>query len=338
MTAHATTMKLDQPLVLAPLAIDKPRWGSRRFLDSRGFPVPEEAPESLGELWLASDLPGQSTPIIGGRFDGLSLAELMVEAGPEITGQELDPSFPLLVKILAVEGAMSIQVHPDDECARRSGLADRGKYEAWWILEAEAGAMIQHGFKAGCRRRDLDRALSGDGAALLPLLHEHEARRGELLEVPPGTIHGLKGPLLVFEVQDRCNLTFRLYDHGRSTELHHEQAAEVSWQLKSARQSASDFSCSELLVDEGAPFTLESVRLAPGTAWIAGLLDDRPELSVVLEGAVTVRLGEELVELGPGATLLWPARLPAGRLDSSGGALLARITTGSTLTQGFDDC
>lgn len=132
--------------------------------------------------------------------------------------------FPLLVKLLDVRETLSVQVHPDDATARAAGHA-HGKHEGWVVLRADPGAKVAYGFNREMSREELrERATSGAIEADLAWL---PVKAGDVVDVPPGTVHAIGGGVLFYEVQQPCDLTWRLYDWGRGRELHLEQALGV---------------------------------------------------------------------------------------------------------------
>ncbi|MSQ02346.1 MAG: hypothetical protein EXR71_10735 [Myxococcales bacterium] len=134
--------------------------------------------------------------------------------------------FPLLVKLLDTQQILSVQVHPGDVQARERVGAPHGKAEAWVVLEATPGARIAYGLARPLSERQLrERAESGEIEADLAWLYP---QAGDVIEVPPGTIHAIGPGLLLYEVQQPIDLTWRLYDWGRGRELHLDHACAVA--------------------------------------------------------------------------------------------------------------
>jgi mannose-6-phosphate isomerase len=132
---------------------------------------------------------------------------------------------PLLIKFIFTSEKLSVQVHPDDEYARAHHQS-RGKTEMWHILAAEPGAKIAAGFRQPISRERLREAsVSGE---IEQLLAWHDARPGDTFYIPAGTVHAIGAGLALCEIQQRSDITYRLYDYGRPRELHLERAVEVS--------------------------------------------------------------------------------------------------------------
>ena len=219
--------------------------------------------------------------------------------------------FPLLIKLLDVRERLSVQVHPDDAAAIRLVGAPHGKHEGWVVLRAEPGAKVAYGLHRDMTREELrERALSGaieEDLAWLPVA------AGDVIDVPPGTIHAIGGGVLFYEVQQPCDLTWRLYDWGRGRTLHLENALDVAIRrpVASQAQIRSIGPGQEVLLDS-PHFHVERLALPQRRACPAW------EAFTVIAGAMTV--GDQRVPLG--ATVL----LPPGEwsLEGEGTVLAAR--------------
>ena len=134
--------------------------------------------------------------------------------------------YPLLVKIIQANDTLSIQVHPDDEDAvRLEGSGNRGKTECWYVLDAAPGAKLVYGLKDGASREQLADAIQNN--ALDPYLNFVEVKKGDFIYIPAGTVHAIGGGLRLLEVQQSCDLTYRLYDWGRGREVHIQKGLDV---------------------------------------------------------------------------------------------------------------
>ena len=132
--------------------------------------------------------------------------------------------FPLLIKLLDAQQDLSIQVHPDDEYAQCNGLMESGKMEAWYVLQSDSGR-VACGLVEGVGRAEFVAAHAADRVA--EVVRFYPVARGDVLFLPPGTVHALCQGVVLYEVQQTSDLTFRIYDYGRPRELHWEQALEV---------------------------------------------------------------------------------------------------------------
>jgi mannose-6-phosphate isomerase len=187
-------------------------WGTRDLAPIYTSP-PGKQP--IGEVWLTGD----ECRVSNGPLAGRTLGELCREFGRELVGAAARPAdrFPLLIKFLFPEEKLSVQVHPDDEAARRAGLPC-GKSECWYVLAAKPGATIGLGLKPGITRASFEQAIR-DGRTD-ELLHWVEVHRGEMIYSPAGTVHAIGPGVVLVETQQNSDTTYRLYDYGRGRELH----------------------------------------------------------------------------------------------------------------------
>lgn len=222
------------PLIFEP-CLRPVVWGGRRLGEMLGKPLPTR--EAYGESWEISPHAKHDSRVAEGPFAGLTLNKLCRAQPREIFGpQAVSPAqFPLLIKLLDCHSLLSIQVHPDDERARTLAGEEFGKTEAWIVLHADPDARIYAGFRPGVRREDVEQHLAA--GTLKQLLHELIPRPGDCLLLPAGTVHAVGGGVLMAEVQQASDATFRLFDYnrvgpdGQPRELHIEQAlAVIDWQ------------------------------------------------------------------------------------------------------------
>lgn len=134
--------------------------------------------------------------------------------------------YPLLVKVIQANDTLSIQVHPDDDWAvKLEGEGNRGKTECWYVLDAEPGAKVVYGIKEGFSNDVLAKAITENN--LEDYLDMYEVKRGDFIFIPAGTVHAIGAGLRLMEVQQSCDLTYRLYDWGRGREVHIEKGLAV---------------------------------------------------------------------------------------------------------------
>lgn len=225
--------------------------------------------------------------------DNLVLPPDGPEGAPRRLGEVVD--LPLLIKLLDTEEVLSVQVHPDDAAARRLEGAPNGKAEGWVILAAAPGARIAYGLTRALSADELRaRAMSGEIAEDLAWI---EVVPGDVIDVPPGTIHAIGGGILLYEIQQPADLTYRLYDHGRGRELHLDKAVAVA--RREVRRPVSTPRTlgpghTELL--RNGVFVVERIEVPAATRWIG----ERPAAFTVVEGEIrigveTVRRGESVV-------------------------------------------
>lgn len=201
------------PLRFTPM-LQPALWGGRRLRDL--FDVPT-APDPAGEAWLLSDCPGRPSVVADGPLAGATLRDLMARAPARLLGRAPAPHgrFPLLFKFLHARAPLSVQVHPTDDRARAfEGPTAVGKTEAWVVLEADPGARVYAGLAPGTTPAAFRRAVA-DGTVEAHLA-VHAPDPGDCFFLPAGTVHAIGGGVVLFEVQQTSDLTYRLYDWGRT--------------------------------------------------------------------------------------------------------------------------
>jgi len=215
-----------EPTLLEP--VFTPRiWGARSLAPL--FPHQSNLSEPIGEAWLT----GHGCPVATGPFAGKSLGAAWREMPAEWRGTRLaqEPEFPLLVKFLFPNDKLSIQVHPDDAYAAAHDPGGRGKTEMWYAMAAKEGAELLLGLKPGTNPEALRAAIAG--GTLEELLERWGVHPGEAFFVPARAPHGIGPGMTLCEIQQYCDVTYRLYDYGRvdasgkPRELHVEKALAV---------------------------------------------------------------------------------------------------------------
>ena len=188
---------LPHPVRVRARHVPKP-WGGRRMATVLGRELPGSGP--IGESWLVHDREGTSSVVVDGPLAGTPVHELRGE-----------DRFPLLVKILDASQPLSVQVHPGTEAAARLGA--EAKTEAWFVLHAEPDARVYRGLKDGATEADV-RSAAADGS-FADLLHAIPVGAGDTVYVPAGSVHTIGEGVLLFEVQQNSDTTYRLHDWGR---------------------------------------------------------------------------------------------------------------------------
>jgi mannose-6-phosphate isomerase len=219
-------------------------WGGTQLCGALGLELPFDGP--LGETWELSDYPGEETIVRGGSMDGVSLRALMADFGPQILGlskPSADGRFPLLVKMIDAGDDLSVQIHPADGPQSPTGV---GKTEAWYILDHAPGAVVICGLKDGTSKQ-IFAAEAGD-QRVCDHLAELEVQRGDCIFVPAGQTHAIRRGVVLCEVQQTSDVTYRMYDwdrlglDGQSRETHLLQALEVvDYTLGAAKPTRASF-------------------------------------------------------------------------------------------------
>jgi len=215
-----------RPFLLKPAAKDY-IWGGNRINEVFGKNI---AMEPLAETWECSIHPDGLSTVATGCFAGKTLAEVL-KAHPELLGKENGGEFPVLIKFIDAKNKLSVQVHPDDAYAHKYENGQNGKTECWIVIDAEPGATLVFGLKNEMSRDEII-SCAADGS-IESKLNNIPVVAGDVIPVPAGTVHAIGSGILLAEVQQNSNLTYRLYDWGRMgkdgkpRELHLEKSADV---------------------------------------------------------------------------------------------------------------
>ncbi len=205
-------------------------WGGHKLQTVLGKEIPFE---HTGESWeIACHDNGQSV-VKSGRFAGMTLKELLLKEGEGITGKTFSEGdkFPLLIKFIDTKDWSSVQVHPGDDYAFANENGELGKSEAWYILQANEGSKLVAGLKDGVTKELFKEKLLAN--ELEAVLNELEVKQGDVIDIPAGCIHAIGGGILLAEIQQNSDTTYRVYDWGRvgldgkPRELHVKKALDV---------------------------------------------------------------------------------------------------------------
>jgi len=231
------------PFKFIPVASKRP-WGGHDLMkklgkefvecDEEGNEVAIPADELVGESWEIADMGVEDSVVKEGWLAGNTLSELMETYLEKVVGEDVynyyGRQFPLLVKFLDIHGKLSVQVHPDDEIAAER-YDSLGKAEIWYIMDAEPGAKVYMGFNREVSAQEFyDRCHKGTVEEILNVIYP---KKGDAIYVAPGTVHAAEGGLLIAEIQESSDLTFRLYDWGRefdpatARQMHLEEAIDL---------------------------------------------------------------------------------------------------------------
>jgi mannose-6-phosphate isomerase len=208
-------------------------WGGEKLNDVLGKPIPQDKP--IGEAWVVSDHPSAVSKVSAGPRAGQTLHDLIDEDSGSLLGSQaaltVHGRFPLLLKILDANDVLSVQVHPDDETAERLGEPDVGKTEMWHVLQAEPGSELICGLKPEVEPEAFRKAV--DEERLEECMVSFPVEPGASVFVAAGSVHAIGAGIVLAEIQQNSDLTYRLYDWGRvqddgsRRELHIDKGLEA---------------------------------------------------------------------------------------------------------------
>ena len=289
-------------------------WGGERLASILGKNTGQN---SAAESWEVVDHGTDQSVVINGPWAGQTLGALVRDHAAELLGTEhaAAEQFPLLMKFLDCNKDLSVQVHPNDAQAARLDPPDLGKTEAWVVMAAEPGAKVYAGLKRGFDRAAFERELNRGTCELC--LHSFEPRAGDCIFIPAGTIHALGAGLLVAEIQQASDTTYRLFDwnrigaDGQPRELHIAAGLDVidfdRGPVSRQAPQVTDQPHIERLVDCDK-FVLDRWNVAEGQS-VGG--EGRCRLVAVVEG--DVNFGDE--HMHKGTTALLPAAADIARIS-----------------------
>ncbi len=219
------------PLKFKPIL--KPRiWGGQKLNTVLGKNL--EGASIIGESWELSGVNGDVSVVSNGFLKGNTLNELLEVYMADLVGdkvfEKFGDEFPLLIKFIDANDVLSIQVHPDDDLARERHQSF-GKTEMWYVMQADPGARLISGFKQDTSKEAYVKALENN--TLEELLASHDVQKGDVFFIPAGRVHAIGAGILLAEIQQTSDVTYRLYDfdrrdaEGNTRELHTQQALDA---------------------------------------------------------------------------------------------------------------
>ncbi len=216
-----------EPMLLKPIGKDY-LWGGTRLKEEYNKDI-DMTP--LAETWECSTHPDGQSIVASGEFKGKTLAEV-IKAHPEYLGTKYKDKgeLPIIVKLIDAKEKLSVQVHPDDKYALEHEN-QKGKTEMWYVLDAEPGAQLIYGFAHPVNKKILQKAVETN--TLSKHLNKVNVNKGDVFFIPPGTVHAIGKGIIIAEIQQSSNVTYRVYDYnrkdknGNKRELHFDKAMDV---------------------------------------------------------------------------------------------------------------
>ena len=318
------------PLTFTPVFKDY-IWGGRN-LERLGRALPEGI---IAESWEIAGHNDGTSLVDNGYWTGKKLTEVHTELGLDLIGHnnawaQERGKFPLLIKILDANRPLSVQVHPDDDYALANEGNELGKTEMWVVLQAKPGAELILGVKAGTTPQNFRAGI--ESGALEPYLHSLPVKVGDHVCVPAGTLHAIMDGLLIAEIQQNSNTTYRVYDwnclgaDGQARPLHVDKALDVI----NFEQVEPGICPPELIAEEhgirrlelcrNRYFVAERVEMDQGATYQGSCSGDTLEIWGVLEGRAEINA----VQLGGVRFVLLPAALGAFTFQAVSQATLLR--------------
>lgn len=313
------------PFKLSPAFKDY-LWGGTRLRDEFGKNC---GFDKVAESWeLSCHKDGPST-VADGPYAGLTLAEYIQEAGPGVLGTRCEKfkDFPILIKLIDAKDNLSVQVHPDDSYALRVE-GEYGKTEMWYVVDCDPGASLIYGFKKEISREEFRRRIEEN--TLLEVVNRVPVHKGDTFFIQSGTLHAIGGGILIAEIQQNSNTTYRVYDYGRvgadgkPRQLHVEKAKEVTQlcppkaaygQVQAVNGKARLASCKYFTVDK-LDVDGETCLAVDGESFLSLLC---------LEGELTLEAAGQTLEMRPSDSFFLPAGMGEVRIKGKGTVIASRV-------------
>ena len=288
--------------------------------------------DKLAETWELTVRPEADNRVLNGAFAGETLGALVARDPAMVSVAGVGEFFPLLIKLIDACDRLSVQVHPDDDYARRVE-GDQGKTEMWYIVDATEGAEIIYGLAEGADRDDFRRAFAEGRVS--EAVHRVKVRTGETYFIPSGLLHAIGDGCLIGEIQQNSDLTYRVYDYdrrgadGQLRELHVEKAMDVIRPFSEAEVDAIRFSRAPQYGEgeclAACPY-FEVHRLTlDGTPTMLEVCADSFRHLLCVGGAGVIRFGGETYPITRGDSYFLPAGLGTCMLEGDATLLVSSL-------------
>jgi mannose-6-phosphate isomerase len=287
----------------------------------------------LAETWECSVHPDGPSTVVNGTYAGRTL-DYVLENHPEFLGTRVDVNggLPILVKLIDAEKDLSVQVHPDDEYAREHEQQN-GKTEMWYVLDAKPGATLVHGFAHSVTKEQLQEAVQTGN--LSKHLQKVPVHKNDLFYIPAGTVHAIGAGILLVEIQESSNVTYRVYDYdrvdknGKKRELHFDKAVQVMNMKPGAavRQQPRMIhyypGCSREMLCRCKYFEVERIQVSKGFSFTVMDTSFQVILCLEGEGGLESNINNKPIRFTKGNCFFLPAGI--GRCHVLGDTTLLKI-------------
>lgn len=299
-------------------------WGGHRLVDDY---QKEYEGDILAESWELSCHPDGSSYIVNGAYAGKTLREFLEAEGKSVLGTNCErfEDFPILIKFIDAKQDLSIQVHPDNAYALKNE-GQYGKTEMWYVMDCEPGAYLYYGFEREISEEEFAERIANE--TLEEVLHKVEVHKGDVLFIEARTLHAICKGILIAEIQQNSNLTYRIYDYGRvgadgkKRELHVEKALKVT-----DRRPVTANTDAYPHVADCEYFTVDKLYLDGAIMnKTSGNVDDTSFMSILfMEGEGTVCCGGEELSFRKGDSFFFTAGSGAYEVCGQCEALITTI-------------
>lgn len=318
------------PLKFKPIFKDK-IWGGDKIKSVMGMDY--GSLPNCGEAWIVSGVENDSSEVTNGFLTGNELNELVEVYMGELVGEfnfeRFGNEFPVLVKILDARDWLSVQVHPDDQLAEERGLG-RGKTEMWYVLDAEPGSELISGFSKSISKEEFQQRINS--GTIKEVMNYEEVKKGDLFFMPAGRVHALGPGILLAEIQETSDTTYRIYDWDRTDDKGNPRALHIEESIDAIDYTKSEEAKSPYTKKQKGTtplvkcehFTTSLIEVSEPIAKDYSALDSFIIL-ICLEGAVRIESEAGVEILTKGETILVPAIMEWIRLFPEGNCSLMEV-------------
>lgn len=307
-------------------------WGGTKLRDEYGKKCDLD---KVAESWELSCHKDGCSVVADGEYAGLTLPQYIEKAGKAVLGTDCErfEYFPILIKLIDAKQNLSVQVHPDNDYAMRVE-GEYGKTEMWYVVDCEPGAGLLYGFKHEISKEEFRRRIEDN--TLLEVTNRVEVHPGDVFFIEAGTLHAIGEGILIAEIQQNSNTTYRVYDYGRvgadgkPRQLHIEKAIDVT-RLAPATRPCGRPQAKPEAFDGGSVLPLAScdyftVKEMEVTSHAALMADEKSFHSLLLlDGSLTLSMGGEKLEMKKGDSVFVPAGSGDYTLTGKGRLILTTV-------------
>ncbi|MCF6279831.1 MAG: mannose-6-phosphate isomerase [Flavobacteriaceae bacterium] len=309
------------PIKFEPILKEK-IWGGEKLMNLLDK---KSNKKNIGESWEISDVKGDTSIVLNGKLKGKSLKEIITQYKGDLVGEKIytqfGDKFPLLIKFIDAKTALSIQLHPHDELAKKRHDSF-GKTEMWYVMQADEKANLIVGFKEDMTSKEYLHHL--ESKTLVDILNFDEVEKGDVYFIPTGRVHAIGAGVLLAEIQQTSDITYRIYDwdrvddNGNERDLHTLEAVDAI-DYKSQENYKTDYiklqNESTLIVE--CPYFATSILPVLGEVSVNYSDKDSFVIYMCVKGEVSFEYGKnQFVKLNKGETILIPAILKEIKIHS----------------------
>lgn len=303
-------------------------WGGNKL---KSILNKEYEEDNIGESWEISDVGGDETFVINGDLKGKTLRQLIEEFKDDFVGKSVyntfGNEFPLLIKFIDAKTPLSIQVHPSNEIAKERHNSF-GKNEMWYVMQADKDAELIVGFDEQITEEQYKTHL--EKSTILNVMHHEIVSKGDTFYIPTGRVHAIGAGVLLAEIQQTSDITYRIYDYdrvdsktGKKRELHNESAIDViDYKVYNTYKSKYELKTNQSNTLVNSPYFTTNILKLQGSVNRDYTSLDSFVIYICVEGCIDVECNNTNYKMEQGETLLLPASLNFLKLDSHDAVLL----------------